>query len=331
MATRGFRSKRLLVSVFLSLVVLLILSGCGGGGAGSDDDAGSYGGGSQQEFYSSPETEGSSDAESARSEAEPASDVASTGAAYVTSQLPYDRFVIRTAVITLTVDDVSQGSIWLRGLATRKGGFVFSSNTYVQDESEFAQITLRVPADQLDSTIQELREHDLVIRVDSEETTSQDVSQEYVDNDARLEALEETQRRFLALLGEAKSVEEILRIESELTNIRSQIETIKGRQNYLSEMTSLSTVTVTLHVDETDVVEPAGEEDGFIARVFGDSWGKASGVIESLLTATITLALVGVVILPLAVVLYGASRWLYRRMVSEKAALSGSAESGQAG
>lgn len=217
--------------------------------------------------------------------------------------------------LSLTVEDVAQGSIWLRDLAARKGGFVFSSNTYVRDESEFAQITIRVPADQLDSTVQELREHDLVVQVDSEESTSQDVSQEFVDNEARLEALEETQRRFLALLSEADDVEGILRIESELTIIRSQIETIKGRQNYLEQMTAHSTVTVTMHGEDSAVETLEAEDDGFLARIFGDSWDSASGVIEDLLTGTLTIGIIALVALPIALVLYVIGRVLYRRVI----------------
>ncbi|MEZ4520124.1 MAG: DUF4349 domain-containing protein [Thermomicrobiales bacterium] len=253
--------------------------------------------------------------DSAASEAESADGSAGLlQTSYVVNQVPVDRLIIRTVTISLTVDDVSQGTIWVRDLAARKSGFVFSSNTYVRDESEFAQITIRVPADQLDSTVQELREHDLVVQVDSEESTSQDVSQEYVDNESRLEALEETQRRFLALLSEADSVEDILRIESELTNIRSQIETIKGRQNYLDQMTSFSTVTITMHVADEEIDIEQEEDGGFIARLFGDSWDDASGFIEGLLSAVITLGIIGLAVLPLAAVAYFLARVAYRRI-----------------
>jgi hypothetical protein len=299
------------------LVLALALAACGGGGDDDDDDADdSRSVAPASTLSNDPGAGGDDEQESDGFEApqnESSAGASVYDAAYVANQLPLDRLVIRTVAISLTVEDVAQGTIWLRDLAARKSGFVFSSNTYIRDESEFAQITLRVPADQLDSTIQELREHDLVVQVDSEESTSQDVSQEFVDNEARLEALEETQRRFLALLSEADTVEDILRIESELTNIRSQIETIKGRQNYLSQMTSFSTVTITLHVEDSDIEMLDDEDDGFIARVFGDSWDSASGVIEGLLAATITLGIISLAVLPLALLVYIIGRFAYRR------------------
>lgn len=315
-----YRSLNLRAAFGLFSIVLLLtllLAACGGGSSGDDDDsAGSAGDVPATSARTSDGEESEafeSDEDGAAGEAEMEAFAGNASApSYVANQVPFDRLIIRTVTISLTVEDVAQGSNWVRELASRKGGFVFSSNTYVRDESEFAQITIRVPADQLDSTVGELREHDLVIQVDSEESTSQDVSQEYVDNESRLEALEETQRRFLALLSEADTVEEILRIESELTNIRTQIETIKGRQNYLDQMTSFSTVTITMHAEDEDFEED-DEEGGFLARVFGDSWDSASGVIEGLLSGVVTLSLIGLAVLPFALIFYFIGRTAYRR------------------
>ncbi|CAN5476729.1 hypothetical protein BH23CHL2_BH23CHL2_30330 [soil metagenome] len=311
-----------LVSILLLFTVLL--AACGGSSGDDDDDSGAA---VMEETGRTADSGGveafDSDDAGASAESEPVSDSASAFApSYVANQVPFDRLIIQTVTIDLTVEDVSQGSNWIRELASRKGGFVFSSNTYVRDENEFAQITIRVPADQLDSTVGELREHSLVIQVDSEETTSQDVSQEYVDNESRLEALEETQRRFLALLSEADTVEEILRIESELTNIRTQIETIKGRQNYLDQMTSFSTITITLHTEDEGFEIEEQDDENFIARIFGDAWDNASGVIEGILGGTITLAIIGLAVLPVALLFWFVGRAVYRRVQGPRVAPS---------
>ena len=306
------------LSLFGVLLLLMIgLAACGGSGDNDDGET------SESRFDSVVEEEGEEEFEfdddgASFAEEAPASGGNSAAIDYVGNQVPFDRLIIRTVNITLTVESVSDGVVWIRDLAARKSGFVFSSNTYVRDESEFAQITIRVPANELDSTVRELREHQLVILVDSEESTSQDVSQEYVDNESRLEALEETQRRFLALLSEADTVEDILRIENELTNIRSQIETITGRQNYLDQMTSFSTVTVTLHVEDADLPDD-DEDEGFFERVFGDAWDDASGVIEGLLGGTITAGIIGLALLPFFFVLYVIGRLIHRRLFGTEA------------
>jgi Domain of unknown function (DUF4349) len=300
------------------LVLVIALAACGGGSSGDDDVGGESSRSSDGTFLESgggSEPYDANDSESGKNEAAsaPGSGVGVASIDYVANQVPFDHLIIRTVTISLTVESVTDGATWIRDLAARKSGFVFSSNTYVRDESEFAQMTIRVPASELDSTVRELREHQLVIQVDSEESTSQDVSQEYVDNESRLVALEETQRRFLALLSDADTVDDILRIESELTNIRTQIETIKGRQNYLDQMTSMSTVTITLHAENTNPID-ADQEKNFIARIFGDSWDSASGVIEGILAGTITIGIIGLAILPFALILYLIGRIAFRRL-----------------
>lgn len=314
------RPAKLTALVVLALIMTSLIAACISG-----DDDGDDRGGRSTAPTTTLETEGVAvEGEAVMDDAAeerpsdgsaPGGDLTAYAPSYVASEMPLDRMIIRTVTLDLTVADVGQGVIWLRDLAARKNGFIFSSNTYERDESQFAQITIRVPAEELEATMQELREHDLVVRVDREESTSKDVSQEYVDNEARLEALEETQRRFMALLSEADTVEEILRIEAELTNIRSQIETIKGRQNYLDQMTAFSTVTVTLTAEGHDVqMADAVDDGGFIARIFGDAWDSASGVIEGLLTGTITVGIIGLAVLPFALLIFFAGRIAYHRL-----------------
>jgi hypothetical protein len=215
--------------------------------------------------------------------------------------------VIRTANVTLKVVD-GEGGVGgalesVRMMATAKGGFVFASNSYIEQDRQFAQITIQVPVEQFDATMNDLRSAPFVEEVVREESSSQDVSEEFVDNESRLNALRETERRFLALLSEAETVEDILRLEHELTDIRSQIETIQGRQNYLEQVTSFSTITVALQ-PSGEAVDPqiagAGDDGFSITSIAERAWEHSSGAIEALLVVTITLAIVGAAFLPFA-------------------------------
>jgi hypothetical protein len=217
--------------------------------------------------------------------------------------------IIRTANVTLQVVD-GEGGVGgalesVRVMATAKGGFVFASNSYIEQDRQFAQITIQVPVEQFDSTMNDLRSAPFVEEVVREESSSQDVSEEFVDNESRLNALRETERRFLALLSEAETVEDILRLEHELTNIRSQIETIQGRQNYLEQVTSFSTITVALQ-PSGEAVDPqiagAGDDGFSITSIADRAWEHSRGAIEAMLVVTITLAIVGAAFLPFALV-----------------------------
>ena len=224
--------------------------------------------------------------------------------------------IIRTANVTLKVveGEAGVGSALesVRVMATAKGGFVFSSNSYIEQERQFAQITIQVPVEQFDSTMNDLRSAAFVEEVVREESSTQDVSEEFVDNESRLNALRETERRFLALLSEAETVEDILRLEQELTELRSQIETIQGRQNYLEQVTSFSTITVALQ-PSGEVVEPqiAGSDGFSISNIGERAWDNSRGAIEAILIVTITLTIVGAAVLPVAIVAWLAFR-IYR-------------------
>ena len=233
------------------------------------------------------------------------------------SQINPDRLIIRTATITLTVESTLEATASVRNIAAGNGGFVFSSTTYSEDDQQYAQLTIRIPASNFDDTISELRGAPWVTEVNREESSSQDVSAEYVDNESRLNALEETQRRYLALLAEADTIESILRLESELTNVRSQIESIKGRQNYLSEMTDFGTITVT--VRPADAVEKEDPDDEFsIARIFESAWDRSTGALSGFAEALVVVVIFAAFFSPLAVLAYVVYRFVRRMLVRER-------------
>lgn len=283
-------------SLFFSIVVVLsmLLAACG-----SDNDEG--GDMAAMDEDSEVAQAASAPTEAMASTSEFAGSVEESESEPAAGQFALDRLVIRTAQITISVDDTLGATGSVRNLATTKGGFVFSSTTYTENDQEYAQLTLRVPAERFDETIADLRSAPYVTDVEREESSSQDVSAEFVDNESRLTALEETQRRYLSLLSEADTVDELLRLETELTDVRSQIETIKGRQNYLSEMTSFSTITVTLRPDN---VEEDPDDGMAVTRIFDSAWERSIGALAGLAEAVIVIAIFAAFFVPLSIGVY---------------------------
>lgn len=303
-----FPGRVLLMFVPLVVALSLALAGCSTGGS-DDDDADDMTSAAGQE---------ESAADSGGARAGDAYSVSDTMAEQPESEPPagqiaLDRLVIRTASLTLTVEDTQNAATSIRNMAVTKGGFVFSSSTYTEDERHYAEVTLRVPSDRFDETIAELSTAPYVIDVPREETSSQDVSSEYVDNASRLTALEETQRRYLALLSDAETVDEILRLESELTEVRSQIETIKGRQNYLDEMTSFSTITVTVQPPDGQRSDP--DDDTTIAQILDSAWDRSTGALAGAAEAVVVVSIFAAFFVPLVILVYAAYR-LARRLTT---------------
>lgn len=169
------------------------------------------------------------------------------------SALPEDsaeRRIIRNGNINLTVSDVNKGRDAVDALAAKLGGYTVSTSFSGKDEQLAGSITIRVPDDKFEQAISELRS--MAVKVQSESSSSQDVTEEYIDLSARLTNAQATEAQYLILLEKAVSVEDILKVQQQLSQVRSEIEQIKGRMQYLERQTSMSLITVFLSLDAGD-------------------------------------------------------------------------------
>jgi hypothetical protein len=128
---------------------------------------------------------------------------------------------------------------------------VVSSNSWHQEEQLRANLTIRVPAEEFDTAMARLK--DLAIKVENRNVSTQDVTEEYTDLDSQLRNLEATETELLELLTEVRErtgkAEDILAVHREVSNIRGQIEQVKGRMQYLEKMTAMATINIELIPD----------------------------------------------------------------------------------
>jgi len=158
--------------------------------------------------------------------------------------VPAERLIIRNGSISLVVNEVTEARDEIEEIALRLEGWVVSSNIYGEEENMRGNITIRIPNEQFDRTLSELRI--LAVRVTSETTNTQDVTEEYVDLQSRLANAEATEDQYLALLEQAKEIEDILNIYEALSGIRYDIEQLKGRIQYLEQTSAMSMISVDL-------------------------------------------------------------------------------------
>jgi len=162
---------------------------------------------------------------------------ASTSTATLPSE---DRMIVRTGDMSLVVKDVINARDDIAQLALRFDGYVVSSQISGEEEEMRGWISIRVADEKFDQALAELR--DLAVRVKSESTNSQDVTQEYTDLQARLNNAEATEKQYLALLEKATDVQDILSIYQSLSQVRQEIEQIKGQMQYLERTSSMSLI-----------------------------------------------------------------------------------------
>lgn len=152
------------------------------------------------------------------------------------------RKVITRGEIRFQTRDVSETSGFISGKVKESGGYISSDNIFNSDDRITQRIEIRVPSEKFDLLLSEISEK--ARNVDYKNVGIQDVTEEYIDVEARIRTKKELENRYRELLIKARTVEEILSIEKELGTLRSDIESIEGRLRYLSDQVSYSTLSV---------------------------------------------------------------------------------------
>jgi hypothetical protein len=151
--------------------------------------------------------------------------------------------LIRTGSLRLRVEDVSSAHEEVGRIARAAGGYVASTRLSSEQGPTYAETTLRVPSEGLDSVVARIAGLGKLL---SKELGTQEVTEEYVDLSSRKRNLEREEERLLELLQRAAKMEDLLKVEQYLARVRGQIETIAGRLRYLENRVSLSTLTIRL-------------------------------------------------------------------------------------
>lgn len=162
-----------------------------------------------------------------------------------------DRKVIYTANLRIEVQNYQQAVNDIQTQVSDLGGYIVDSSMQegTDEESTNGQITARIPQGQFQAFIQIVE--DGSSKVVESSVSGQDVTEEYVDLEARLESKQVVEERLLSFMEEAEATEDLLAISDDLANVQGEIEEITGRMNYLENRTDLATVTI--NIEENNV------------------------------------------------------------------------------
>lgn len=159
-----------------------------------------------------------------------------------------ERKIIRNANLKLETESPEEVQRKISSIADGKKGFVITStqkNSGVKSKGRnWVSMKIRIPADKFQESLDEIRK--TADRVVSETVSGQDVTEEFVDIEARLKTKKALETRFLEIMKSAKNVSEALNVERQLAGVRTEIERIEGRKRFLQSQTSLSTITIEL-------------------------------------------------------------------------------------
>jgi hypothetical protein len=286
MRIRHTRKKMILLGIPFAIVVLVLVAAAVGTVAGSRGDH--LGSAASTADGSAPAGAGLATVDGEVSALGPdgyaadksAGDTAATSEseplAYGPDPLDPARFLVRTGDMTIYVDEgkVPEASARVTALANGLNGYVVSSQITLTSEGErpYASITVRVPSRSYDQAISRFSE---LGTVETLNTSTQDVTGEYVDIQARLKHYRAVERRLLGFLSRTTTVGEALTVQQRIDATQLKVEQLSGQLKSLRTQVVYGTLTVGITEPPEDV-QPDKDENRFVAAL-GDSWDLIVG------------------------------------------------------
>jgi hypothetical protein len=164
-----------------------------------------------------------------------------------------DRKLVRTSSIDLLVKRPSESAEKIRSLTERVGGFLVKWQTNGAQDATNALLTIRVPAARFAEVGAEIRK--LGLRVESEQMEAEDMTRQYVDQQAHLRNLRAQEAQYLTILKQARTVKDTLDVSEKLNGVRGEIEKQQAEFEALSKQVETVAITVSLHSEaEANVV-----------------------------------------------------------------------------
>ncbi len=213
-----------------------------------------------------------------------------------------EKKIIKTAYLNLQVENLDSTKAAIDQAIPNFQAYVSQSDQTNYKGSTTVNMTVRVPSTRLEEFL--LFAESQASYLHNKEVSSRDVTEEYIDIQGRLENKHKAEQRFREILGEAKTVEEILKVEEHLRKVTEEIESAQGRLQYLNNQTALSTVKLSFYQPNYLPAEAPGQSYwSQVGLAFKGGWKFFQKMILGIIQAW-----------PLVLILLGLV-WLIRRRV----------------
>jgi|GEM_PF-5094637 len=153
------------------------------------------------------------------------------------------RKLIRTADLTIEVESIPLSVSKITKIVDEVGGYISHSTLSGEEQSQVADLTVRIPREHFQECLDRVS---LIGKVKNKEVNAEDITEEYIDLEARLHNKKVEEARLLKILDKAFKVRDILEIENELSRVRGEIEQFEARKRLLSNQVEYSSINITL-------------------------------------------------------------------------------------
>jgi hypothetical protein len=207
--------------------------------------------------------------------------------------------IIKTADVTLEVNDVTAAADALKNLAVAQGGYLSSTNLQKNYNNQLTgTVIIRIPQAGFDTAIAGVK---ALGTVKSISTSGQDVTEEYVDLQAQKTSYTNQLAQYNAIMKQSTKVEDIIKVQEQIDRVQTALDRLNGRLNYLNSRIDISTITVYLQEPE-----PVGGQTGhdFVATI-NEGISGFFGMVDTLIILLFTF----LPLLILGAIGYGVYRW----------------------
>ncbi|HEV2837191.1 MAG TPA: DUF4349 domain-containing protein, partial [Pyrinomonadaceae bacterium] len=194
-----------------------------------------------------------------------------------------DRKIIRNADLTMEVASTTDTQHRIVSIAETHGGFVVASEAKQRESGEPAKRTLdiklivRVPENQFGQSLDAIR--GLANNLTEEKVTGQDVTEEFIDLEARIKTQKALEAQFLGIMRQAYKVEDALEVQRQIAEVRTEIERLEGRKRFIENRSSLATITVNIQAPKPILVTTTTGFGHNLREAISESVEVASGII----------------------------------------------------
>lgn len=255
--------------------------------------------------------------------------VSNTGGYTSAQAADVERMVIKNANLSLYVDQPPEALDRITKRAEAMGGFVVAANVYQTTldsgvEVPHASVTIRVPAEKLNEALAQI-ETETQQPLINKTISSQDVTSEYTDLESRLKNLEAAEMQLQSIMEEATKTEDVLSVFNQLTQVREQIEVIKGQMQYYAQSAALSSISAELYASA------AAQPVSIGGWQLSDTVKQALRALQAsfkflsktaIWTVLVILPVLVVILLPPALIIWLIWRWRKNKKAKAKAVVA---------
>jgi hypothetical protein len=194
-----------------------------------------------------------------------------------------DRKIIRNADLTMEVGSTTDTQHRIVSIAEAHGGFVVTSEAKQRESKEPAQRTLdirlvvRIPENRFGSALDQIR--GLTSNLTEEKVSGQDVTEEFIDLEARIRTQKALEAQFLQIMRQTGKIVDALEVQRQIAEVRSDIERLEGRKRFLENRSSLSTITVNIISPKPMVVVPTTGFRSSVREAVSESFDVGSEIV----------------------------------------------------